>query len=97
VPELLVIFDCVVFLQGLIKASGPAVTCLKHFEEGRFELAVSPETLAELRDVLTRSSLRKSLMEWDTEEGRHFRNRFPQLKILDPVSFLKELEPIEDR
>ena len=157
-PELLVIFDCVVLLQGLIKASGPAVTCLKHFEEGRFQLAVSPEILAELRDVLTRSSLRQSfpllteekadrliellllkgtlfrnvpqrfelprdpgdepyvnlaieasahfivtrdrdlldLMECDKEEGRYFRRRFPQLKILDPVSFLKEIETAED-
>jgi len=60
VPEPLAVFDCVVFLQGLIKQSGPAATCLEHFEEGRFLLAVSPEILAELRDVLSRSSLRQS-------------------------------------
>lgn len=153
-PELIVVFDCVVFLQGLIKESGPAVTCLERIEQGRFRLAVSPETMAELRDVLYRSSLRQSfplltnnkadqliellllkgklfrkvtrlfelprdpddepylnlaiesnarflvtrdrdlldLMRWDTKEGSDFQSLFPELKILDPVAFLKEIE-----
>jgi putative PIN family toxin of toxin-antitoxin system len=157
VPEPLVVFDCVVFLQGLIKESGPAVTCLERFEHGRFLLAVSPEILAELHDVLFRSSLRESfplltkekadqlidlllfkgklyrkvptrfelprdpndepylnlaieaearflvtrdrdlldLMRWDTEEGRNFQSRFRELRILDPVAFLKEIEAAE--
>lgn len=59
-PEPLVVFDCVVFLQGLIKESGPAVTCLERFEQGRVVLAVSPEILEELREVLSRSSLRQN-------------------------------------
>lgn len=59
-PEPLVVFDCVVFLQGLIKESGPAVTCLEYFEQGRFSLAISPEVLSELQDVLSRSTLRQS-------------------------------------
>jgi uncharacterized protein len=154
VPEPLVVFDCVVFLQGLIKESGPAVRCLERFEEGRFLLAISLEILVELHDVLSRSSLRKifpllteekadrliellrlkgklfrtvpkrfdlprdpddepylnlaiesdaqflvtrdrdllDLMKWDLEEGREFQSRFPQLKILNPVEFLKALE-----
>lgn len=156
-PEPLVVFDCVVFLQGLIKESGPAVTCLERFEQGRFLLALSPEILAELREVLGRSKLRQDfplltdekadrlielllsrgklfrnvprrfelprdpddepylnlaieakahllvtrdrdlldLTRWDTEEGRDFQTRFPQLKILDPVAFLKAIEPAE--
>jgi predicted nucleic acid-binding protein len=36
-----------------------AVTCIERFEQGRFLLAVSPEILAELRDVLSRSKLRQ--------------------------------------
>ena len=28
----------------------------------------------------------------DTEEGRDFKSRFRQLKILDPLAFLKEIE-----
>lgn len=156
-PEPLVVFDCVVFLQGLIKESGPAVACLERFEEGRFLLAISPEILVELHDVLYRSSLQQAfslltkdkadrliellllrgklfrnvprrfelprdpedesylnlaieaearflvtrdrdlldLMRWDTEEGRDFQSRFRQLKILDPVAFLKEIESSE--
>ncbi|HKB67204.1 MAG TPA: putative toxin-antitoxin system toxin component, PIN family [Pyrinomonadaceae bacterium] len=156
-PEPLVVFDCVVFLQGLIKESGPAVTCLEHFEEGRFRLAISPEILVELHDVLYRSSLQQAfslltkvkadrliellllraklfrdvprrfelprdpddesylnlaieaearflvtrdrdlldLMRWDTKEGRDFQSRFRQLKILDLVAFLKEIEASE--
>lgn len=157
-PEPLVVFDCVVFLQGLITESGPAVTCLERFEEGRFSLAISPEVLSELRHVLYRSRLRQDfpllteetadrliellllkgrlfrnlpkrfelprdpgdepyinlaieagvqflvtrdrdlldLMRWDREEGRDFQTRFRQLKTLDPVAFLKEIEPAED-
>jgi putative PIN family toxin of toxin-antitoxin system len=157
VPKPLVVFDCVVFLQGLIKESGPAVTCLERFEQGRFLLAVSPEIIAELHEVLCRSSLRQSfslltkekaerlielllmrgklfrnvskrfellrdpddepyvnlaieaearflvtrdrdlldLMRWDTKEGRDFQTRFRELKVLDPVSFLKEIEATE--
>jgi putative PIN family toxin of toxin-antitoxin system len=157
VPEPLVVFDCVVFLQGLIKESGPAVTCIERFEQGRISLAISPEVLSELHDVLSRSSLRQSfpllseekaerlielllmkgrlfrnvpkrfelprdpndepyinlaieagaqflvtrdrdlldLMRWDTEEGRDFQSRFRELNILDPVAFLKEIEPYE--
>lgn len=156
-PEPLVVFDCVVFLQGLIKESGPAVTCIERFEQGRISLAISPEVLSELHDVLSRSSLRQSfpllseekaerlielllmkgrlfrnvpkrfelprdpndepyinlaieagaqflvtrdrdlldLMRWDTEEGRDFQSRFRELNILDPVAFLKEIEPAE--
>lgn len=58
-PKPLVVFDCVVFVQSLIKDSGPAARCLERFEQGRFSLAVSPQTLTELRDVLSRSSLRQ--------------------------------------
>ena len=58
-PEPLVVFDCVVFLQGLIKESGPAVTCLERFEQGRLSLVISPDILAELHDVLSRSQLRR--------------------------------------
>ncbi len=55
----LVVFDCVTFVQSLIKESGPAVRCLEQFEQGRFSLAVSPEILAELQEVLSRSSLQQ--------------------------------------
>lgn len=54
-----VVFDCGVFLQGLISETGPAVKCLELFEQGSFTLVFSEETLDELKDVLSRSRLRE--------------------------------------
>jgi putative PIN family toxin of toxin-antitoxin system len=71
VPEPLVVFDCVVFLQGLIKKSGPAVTCLEYFEQGKFSLVTSSEVLSELHDVLSRSSLRQSFPLLTEEKADH--------------------------
>ncbi|MGH9763872.1 MAG: putative toxin-antitoxin system toxin component, PIN family [Blastocatellia bacterium] len=146
----LAVFDCVVLVQSLISKSGPAVRCLERFEQGKFALAVSKQTLRELREVLTRSSLRQrypsltderaakllelllyrgrvfrtvkhrfqyprdphdepylnlaiearadflvtrdndllDLARWDTEPGRDFQQRFPAIRIFDPVAFL---------
>ncbi len=54
-----VVFDCMVFLQGLLSTSGPAVSCVKLFEDGKVNLIVSKDILVEIREVLLRSSLRK--------------------------------------
>lgn len=53
------VFDCGVFLQGLISKSGPAVACLELVEQGKVKLFVSEETLAKVKDVLSRPNLRK--------------------------------------
>lgn len=52
-------FDCGVFLQGLISKAGPAVKCLKLFEQEQIQLAISEETLEEIKDVLSRPRLRE--------------------------------------
>ena len=54
-----VVFDCMVFLQSLLSQSGPAVSCLRLFEEKKVNLVVSKEILIEIEDVLLRSSLRR--------------------------------------
>lgn len=54
-----VVYDCVVFLQGLIKETGPGVGCLELFENGRIELFISQAVLNEICDVLTRPDLRQ--------------------------------------
>ena len=54
-----IVFDCMVFLQGLLSKSGPAVACLKLFEEDQVSLVVSKDILLEIQDVLLRSSLRR--------------------------------------
>ncbi len=53
-----VVFDCGVFLQGLISKSGPGVACLELVEQDKIKLAISEETLAEIKDVLSRPRLR---------------------------------------
>ncbi len=52
-----VVYDCMVFLQGLISESGVAVDCFELFENGIVELFVSEEVLTEIRDVITRPKL----------------------------------------
>lgn len=52
-----VVYDCVVFLQGLIKERGPGAECLELFEDGMIELFISEAVLNEIGDVLTRPDL----------------------------------------
>ena len=54
-----VVFDCNVYLQALIKETGPAAACLALFENRAIELFVSEALLSELRDVLTRPKLQQ--------------------------------------
>jgi uncharacterized protein len=53
------VFDCGVFLQGLLSKSGSAIRCLELIEEDRIRLVISEETLAEIKDVLTRPNIRE--------------------------------------
>ena len=43
--------------------------------------------------LVTRDRDLLDLMRWDREEGRTFQRRFPKLKNVDPVTFLKLIEP----
>lgn len=42
--------------------------------------------------LITRDNDLLDLMKWETEEGREFQKRFRRLKIVDPVTFLKQIE-----
>jgi uncharacterized protein len=54
------VFDCVILLQAAGRPTGPAAACLQAVRAGRLELVISPDILAEVRDVLTRpKTLRK--------------------------------------
>ncbi len=53
------VFDCGVFLQGLISKAGPAVLCLELIEQNEIRLVMSQEVLAEIKDVLSRPRLRE--------------------------------------
>ena len=57
--RLSVVFDCMVFLQGAARRSGPSAACLKLVEDNRVELFLSADILAEVQDVLTRPKLQR--------------------------------------
>ena len=67
-----VVFDCMVFVQALANDAGPASACFDLVREGRVELCVSPNVLAEVRDVLNRPKLRKKLPALTPERAEAF-------------------------
>lgn len=52
-----VVFDCMVLFQAAVRYGGPAAECLRRVEARGINLLVSPATLDELRDVMTRPKL----------------------------------------
>ncbi len=62
-----VVFDCMIFLQGLVKDKGVAVDCLELVEQGKVELFISEDVLLEIRDVLTRPKLQAKFSLLTTE------------------------------
>lgn len=52
--KLLVVFDCNIFWQMFFSQKGVGAKCRKLLDEGEITLFVSPEILAEVKDVLTR-------------------------------------------
>jgi putative PIN family toxin of toxin-antitoxin system len=149
------VFDCMVFLQGAMRPTGPAAACFRLVDGGEVERCLSAELLAEVKDVLARSSLQRryktlapenvqqflaeveakaalipdvpavfsyprnpkdecyvnlalaagagylvtrdkdllDLMDEGRTEGKDFRQRFPNLIILDPPAFLRAFFP----
>lgn len=55
----LVIFDTVILVQSTINAKSAARKCLTYFEQGKISIAVSRDTLAEVKDVLSRPFIRQ--------------------------------------
>jgi putative PIN family toxin of toxin-antitoxin system len=53
------VFDCMVYLQGAAREESPAAACFRLVEEGRLTLCLSPQILAEVKDVLSRPGLRR--------------------------------------
>ncbi len=53
------VFDCGVFLQGLMSKSGPAAACVELIEQERIRLVMSEAVLTEIKDVLSRPYLRE--------------------------------------
>ena len=57
-----VVFDCVIFLQGVGRESGPSFACLELCERGTVTLYVSPRILREVVDVLLRPAVQRKLL-----------------------------------
>lgn len=55
------VFDCMVFVQAVANARGPAAACWELAGDGTVILFVSPPTVVELGDVLTRPKLAQKL------------------------------------
>jgi len=58
-PRPRVVFDCMIFLQATANESGPAAALLRLVDRNVLSLFVSREILDEVRDVLSRSKIRK--------------------------------------
>lgn len=149
-----VVFDSMLFLQGMVSPAGPAFACLRLAEAGTVKLLLSPAVLREVEEILSRARVRRKfksltdevvgrflsrvqsfsdmlpappkavalprdpkdeiftdlatageadylvtwnerhlnyLMRQDTPEGKDFCARYPSLRILTPVEFLRVL------
>ena len=61
------VFDCGVFLQGLMSKTGPAKAYLELVENNDVRLVMSEAILAEIKDVISRTHLKK-LSRYLTDE-----------------------------
>ena len=67
----LVVYDTMVFMQAAINP-GRRYATFEAVEDGRLELCASPDLMAEVRDVLTRSSLAKRFTALTPERVAQF-------------------------
>lgn len=67
-----VVFDCNIFLQSIINRNRPAAKCLRLAELGNILLFATPETIAELRDVLSRPTISKLIQDYSTDSIDRF-------------------------
>ena len=52
-----VVFDCVVYVQALISGRGPSAACIEEIKRGAAALLISPQIMAEVREVPLRPAL----------------------------------------
>ncbi len=80
------VYDCMIYVQGLTKETGPAGACLDLFDDHLVELFVSRAILAELRDVLTRPKLRRRFSQLTDERAeRLIAELNNRASLIDPV------------
>ncbi len=82
------VYDCGVFLQGLLSKAGPAVACLGLVEQNRVRLVMSEAVLAEIKDVLSRPRLREGNPSLTDEKVENLINL-----ILERAEFVENVPP----
>jgi putative PIN family toxin of toxin-antitoxin system len=82
------VFDCGVFLQGLISKAGPAVLCLELIEQNHIRLVMSEAVLAEIKDVLSRPFLREQNPSLTDEKVENLIDL-----ILETAEFVENVPP----
>ena len=80
------VFDCMVFVQALANASGPAYACYELVRDGRLILRVSPEIIGEVGDDLGRPKVRRKLPALTDEVVEAFLQ-----DVLDRADMLSEV------
>lgn len=66
------VFDCNVFVQALLNPKSIAAQCLDVVRRGDVKLFISKETLAEIRDVVSRPNIIKRLPNANIEQIEAF-------------------------
>ena len=97
-PEIRVVFDCMVFLQGAARRESASGACLLLVELEAVELCLSQEILpyinlaiaAGASYLVSRDNDVLDLAKLSNPDGGRLRSHTPHLQILDPVSFLAE-------
>lgn len=85
-PAPKVVFDCNIFVQAFLSASGPAASCVRLVESNAVTVLLSAEILAELRDVLNRPRLRRKFPAISQELVDEFLRR-----VLNNADVVKEV------
>lgn len=94
-----VVFDCIVFLQGAARMTGPAAACLKLVEDNQVELFLSARILAEIQDVLTRPKLQRKFPILTPDYVDAFLRTFTQKATIVsdvPHQFVYERDPKDE-
>lgn len=87
------------FLQGAVSAAGPAFACLRLAENGTVKLLLSPETLAEVTELLARPLVRQKFETLTDEVVREFLSRvqsFSEALAAPPKAFTLPRDPKDE-
>ena len=99
-PRPRVVFDCMIFLQASASESGPAAALLRLVDRNVVSLFVSREIVDEVRDVLSRSKVRKKNADITSERVDALITRVSEkATTVDavPQQFNYERDPMDEK